>query len=530
IKSARATPKAHLPYGMFLTRLFRHVMEHYRHLDNGIYDVVERVMRALALRQARRPRSDRGKARHSVSSTFAYHNRGSSSHHGDDDEDDDASRASTPSPTTNLNSLGPLDYQPYDISTSFEPNDDLLFERQTDLLNQTQQMHKELRVEDKLPFLEQPIPAMPVPPAGQAKHELLQTVREFHACKQEEGQSKPHKAVKGNQGKGKSKMGYAPVPTPPFAHKPKNPPTPKKDNPVKDAICHQCGEVGHWRRNCSVYLADSMFAISNKRSKLDLDSTLLWHCHLGHINKKRIEKLQHDGLLNSADIKTFEKCVSCMSGKMARKPYSHQMERAKDLLGLIHTDDDQEIKEPQSDINPIRKSLKTCRASDRMCLHVDDKEHELGDLGEPANYKVALLDPESDKWLDAVNVEMQSMKDNEEYELRDLGEPANYKAALLDPESDKWINAINVQMQSIRDKEVWELVDLPPNGKSIGYKWLFKKKTDIDRAVHTYKACLVAKGFTQTPWIDYEETFSPVADIRAIRILIAIAAFYDYEI
>ncbi|GJV43518.1 retrotransposon protein, putative, ty1-copia subclass [Tanacetum coccineum] len=52
----------------------------------------------------------------------------------------------------------------------------------------------------------------------------------------------------------------------------------------------------------------------------------------------------------------------------------------------------------------------------------------------------------------------------------------------------------------------------------------------MDGAVHTNKARLVAKGYTQTPEIDYEETFSPVADIRAIRILIAIAAFYDYEI
>ncbi|GKF14929.1 retrotransposon protein, putative, ty1-copia subclass [Tanacetum coccineum] len=52
----------------------------------------------------------------------------------------------------------------------------------------------------------------------------------------------------------------------------------------------------------------------------------------------------------------------------------------------------------------------------------------------------------------------------------------------------------------------------------------------MDGAVHTYKARLVAKGYTQTPGIDYEETFSPVADIRAIRILIAIAAFYNYEI
>ncbi|GKF51291.1 zinc finger, CCHC-type containing protein, partial [Tanacetum coccineum] len=255
-------------------------------------------------------------------------------------------------------------------------------------------------------------------------------------------------------------MGNALVPAPSFAPKPKNPSTPKKDYPAKDAICHQCGEVGHWRRNCPVYLAEllkkkklsqgastsgiftielysfpstywvydtsygthicittlglkgsrklkpralslymgeghrvsveaigefhlclpsglvlilhnchyapsitrkiisvsrlyddgfvnrfdgnvllvsrnnlvyfsaiikdgiyeiklsfsnkndsSMYAISNKRAKLNLDSTLLWHYHLGHISKKDIEKLQHDGLLNSTNIKSFEKCV-----------------------------------------------------------------------------------------------------------------------------------------------------------------------------------------------------------------------------
>nr|GFB09252.1 hypothetical protein [Tanacetum cinerariifolium] len=78
--------------------------------------------------------------------------------------------------------------------------------------------------------------------------------------------------------------------------------------------------------------------------------------------------------------------------------------------------------------------------------------------------------------------------------------------------------------------EVWVLVELPPNGKTVGSKWLFKKKTDMDGNVHIYKARLVVKGFTQTPGIDYEETFSPVADIRAIRILIAIVAYHDYEI
>nr|GEU77384.1 putative ribonuclease H-like domain-containing protein [Tanacetum cinerariifolium] len=91
IESAKATPKAHLPYGMFLTRLFRYVMEHYPHLDNSIYNVFDQVMRPLTLKQTRKPQSDRGmpKARHSVSSSSAHH-YGSSSRYGDDDEDDDA--------------------------------------------------------------------------------------------------------------------------------------------------------------------------------------------------------------------------------------------------------------------------------------------------------------------------------------------------------------------------------------------------------------------------------------------------------
>ncbi|GJX48062.1 retrotransposon protein, putative, ty1-copia subclass [Tanacetum coccineum] len=473
--------------------------------------------------------------------------------------------------------------------------------------------------------------------------------------------------------------------------------------------------------SCSNTNDSSMYNVSNKRAKINLDSSYLWHCRLGHISKKRIEKLQHEGLLNSTDIQSLGKCVSCMSGKMARKPYSHQVERAKDLLGLIHTDvcgpfkivsrqgasyfvtftddfsrygyvyllkhkhevfetfkvfqkevenqlgktikslrsdrggeymsqefldhlkehgiiahrtppytpqnngvserrnrtlldmvrsmmsqttlpksfwdyaletaarilnmvptkkvdktpyevwhgqapklsylkvwgceafvkrdtltkpdkldprsfkcifigypketmgysfysssenkvfvarnveffesklidlkasgsikdleiiqeedtnssvgtslnheeDDQEIDKPQSDINPIQRSTRTCRPTDRLCLYIDAEEHELGDLGEPANYKAALLDPESKKWLDVMNVEMQSMKDN----------------------------------------DVWVLFELPPNARTVGSKWLFKKKTDMDGAIYVFKARLAEKGLhsnLQAAYNDYE--------------------------
>ncbi|GJT70410.1 hypothetical protein Tco_1029696 [Tanacetum coccineum] len=132
------------PYGMFLTRLYRHVMEAYPHLDNGIYNIVDRVMRPLALKQPRRPRSDLGKARHSVSSSSSHHQGMSSHQHDDDDDNVETSRASTPSPNTYLNSLNPLDYQNYEIPSSSQQTDETLFARQTTLLNQTQQMHEEM--------------------------------------------------------------------------------------------------------------------------------------------------------------------------------------------------------------------------------------------------------------------------------------------------------------------------------------------------------------------------------------------------
>nr|GEU40472.1 zinc finger, CCHC-type [Tanacetum cinerariifolium] len=95
---------------------------------------------------------------------------------------------------------------------------------------------------------------------------------------------------------------------------------------------------------------------------------------------------------------------------------------------------------------------------------------------------------------------------------------------------EKWLEAMNTELQSMKDNQVWVLVDLPPKGRTVRSKWIFKKKTDMDGNVHTFESRLVAKGYTQTYGVDYGETFSPIADIRAIRILLAIVAFYDYKI
>ncbi|GKB55022.1 retrotransposon protein, putative, ty1-copia subclass, partial [Tanacetum coccineum] len=342
-----------------------------------------------------------------------------------------------------------------------------------------------------------------------------------------------------------------------------------------------------------------IYNLSTKRTKHNLDSTYLWHCRLAHISKKRIEKLQQEGLLRLIDDESFDQCISCLSGKMKRKLFPHRPKRATDLLGIIHTDvcgllrhvsrqgasyfitftDDysrygyvyllkhehkltppytphhtgvserrnrtlldmvqsmmnlttlslslwdyalesatrilnmvptkkvdktpyelwygkvpnlsylkvwgcealvkqdtpeklqqrsvkseffkkslvtQEVsgraidlekiqdedtspfeitseipmevegfKPPQEELISIRRPERTHQAPSRLCLNVEAEEHSLGDLNEPTSYKAAMLDPESNKWLDAMNAKMQSMIDNMVWVLVDL--PPNYK-------------------------------------------------------------------------------------------------------
>ncbi|KAK8662705.1 hypothetical protein V6N13_024596 [Hibiscus sabdariffa] len=114
--------------------------------------------------------------------------------------------------------------------------------------------------------------------------------------------------------------------------------------------------------------------------------------------------------------------------------------------------------------------------------------------------------------------------------LVDQDEPKTYQEAVASPDSEKWLEAMRSEMDSMSDNQVWTLVEPPEGIKPIGCKWVFKKKTDMDGNVQTYKGRLVAKGFQQIHGIDYDETFSPVAMIKSIRILLAVAAFHDYEI
>ncbi|KAJ9556641.1 hypothetical protein OSB04_011255 [Centaurea solstitialis] len=478
----------------------------------------------------------------------------------------------------------------------------------------------------------------------------------------------------------------------------------------------------------------------SKRSKDIEDQTYLWHCRLGHINKKRVELLLKGGFLGNFDYKPFDNCESCLSGKMTKQPFNSENERATDLLEIIHTDvcgpfshvarggyrdfitftDDfsrygyvylmrhksetfEKFKEYQNEVqNLLDKRIKFLR-SDRGGEYLSDEfDNHLMECGivsqltppytpqmngvserrnrtlldmvrtmmchsslpisfwghaletaahilnraptksvEKTPYELwkgkkpnisflkiwgcevyvkrptsEKLKPKSDKCffvgypkttvgyyfynpdenkvfvarngkfleekflslentrkdvdLQVVdeesttpvvepeiqhnNVEPQSepIEEVQTQDLRrssrvrqepdrylgflvsqdsgDLNEPTSYGEAVSGSESEQWQEAMKAEMQSMYDNQVWELTDLPQHCKAVGRKWVLKKKTDMDGNVHTFKARLVAKGFTQTHGIDYDETFSPVAMLKSIRILMAISAYFNYEI
>nr|GEX54398.1 hypothetical protein [Tanacetum cinerariifolium] len=325
------------------------------------------------------------------------------------------------------------------------------------------------------------------------------------------------------QGKGKGLQNSYPI-------KPKKPQPYKKEHPTKDGQCHHCKEEGHWKRNCPVYLAELMkkkkktggqnvsSTSSERRNRtlLNMDRSMMslatlplsfWDYALefaarilNMVPTKKVDKtpyeLWHGKVPNLCYLKETmgyyfyyppeNKIVVERYAYFLEKDFIPQKESGRimeleneDILLSKNTSEhpiEEENLAPivsqEEDVIPVRRSVRTHKAPDRLCLNVE-------------------IDPDRL----CFNVEV------EEHSLGYLNEPANYKAVLSDPEFEKWLS-----------------------------KWIYKKKMNMDGKVHIYKARLVAKGCTQTYGVDYEETFSPVADIKAIRILIAIAAYYDYEI
>ena len=89
---------------------------------------------------------------------------------------------------------------------------------------------------------------------------------------------------------------------------------------------------------------------------------------------------------------------------------------------------------------------------------------------------------------------------------------------------------MNDKMEALQKNSIWELVSLPEEKKMVGYRWIFTVKLNPDGIINRYKAQLVAKRYSQKYKIEYKDTFSPVAKMNTIRVLISLATNLDWPL
>ena len=111
--------------------------------------------------------------------------------------------------------------------------------------------------------------------------------------------------------------------------------------------------------------------------------------------------------------------------------------------------------------------------------------------------------------------------------LHSIFEPQTYSEA---KGTSEWEKAMEAEFQSVQKNHTWTLSDLPAEKKPIGCKWVYKVKYKADGTIDKYKARLVARGFSQKEGIDYEETFAPTAKMSTIRLVLALAAQFNWKV
>jgi hypothetical protein len=106
-------------------------------------------------------------------------------------------------------------------------------------------------------------------------------------------------------------------------------------------------------------------------------------------------------------------------------------------------------------------------------------------------------------------------------------EPAGYEEAIKD---QKWQKAMNEELSMIKKNKTYEVVDRPKDRKIIGVKWVFRTKLNANGSINKHKARLFVKGYAQVFGVDYLNTFSPIARLDTIRLVLAIAAQNGWKV
>ena len=91
-------------------------------------------------------------------------------------------------------------------------------------------------------------------------------------------------------------------------------------------------------------------------------------------------------------------------------------------------------------------------------------------------------------------------------------DPKTLKEAMKSPDWPEWEEAVKTELVTLKQMGTWELANVPKDRKPITNKWVFMKKYNKEGDLQKYKARLVARGFSQIPGMDYNQTFAPSSD------------------
>ena len=125
------------------------------------------------------------------------------------------------------------------------------------------------------------------------------------------------------------------------------------------------------------------------------------------------------------------------------------------------------------------------------------------------------------------NTRRIDLNDVADYALFSDADPKSYEEAC---QEEKWRDAMDKELEAIIKNDTWELVNPPKDHKSIGVEWIYKTKLNEKGEVDRYKARLVVKGYKQKYGIDYQEVFAPVIRLEIVRLVLAIAAQYNWKV
>ncbi|KAM1340841.1 hypothetical protein ACFX2H_039173 [Malus domestica] len=112
-------------------------------------------------------------------------------------------------------------------------------------------------------------------------------------------------------------------------------------------------------------------------------------------------------------------------------------------------------------------------------------------------------------------------------DITDGEEPRHFKAASLKPE---WQIAMQEEFNALKTQGTWILIPPPSHRSVIGSKWVYKVKKNPDASISRFKARLVAQGYSQEHGLDYSETFSPVVRHTTVRLILALAAQFSWQL